>query len=87
MATIHPHALAHGISAEDVEHAWENYAIGAVRVPGELEVRIGFDRAGREVEMVGSLLASGDWLVFHAMTPPTKKVRKEIENAMRRNHG
>lgn len=85
MATIHPHALVHGILAEDVEHAWENYVIGAVRVPGELEVRIGFDRAGREVEMVGSLLAGGDWLVFHAMTPPTKKVRREIENAMRRN--
>lgn len=85
MTTIHPHALTHGIAAEDVERAWENYAVGAVRVPGELEVRIGFDRAGREVEMVGSLLAGGDWLVYHAKTPPTKKVRREIENAMRRN--
>lgn len=85
MATIHPHALVHGLSAEDVAYAWDNYHTGAVRVPGELEVRIGFDTAGREVEMVGSLLAGGDWLVFHAMTPPTKKVRREIENAMRRN--
>ena len=48
-------------------------------------MRIGFDRTDHEVEMVGSLLASGDWLVFHAMTPPTKKVRREIENAIRRN--
>lgn len=56
-----------------------------MRVPGELEVRIGFDPLGREIEMVGSLLAGGDWLVYRAMTPPTKKVRGEIEKAMRRN--
>ena len=85
MATIPPHGLAHGLSADDVAYAWDNYAVGAVRVPGELEVRIGFDPLGREIEMVGSLLAGGDWLVYHAMTPPTKKVRGEIEKAMRRN--
>lgn len=85
MTTIHPHALAHGLIEDDVAYAWDNYLVGAVRVPGELEVRIGLDASGREIEMVGSLLAGGDWLVYHAMTPPTKKVRREIENAMRRN--
>ena len=28
--------------------------------------------------MLGSLLSGGEWLVYHAMTPPTKKVLNEI---------
>ena len=33
--------------------------------------------------MVGVLLADGTWLVYHAMTPPSKKTLREIENARR----
>lgn len=54
---VHPNALKHGLSANEVRLAWENYLIGAVRVPGELEVRVGVDSVGRQVEMVGSLLS------------------------------
>lgn len=81
---VHPNALKHGLTTEQVQSAWENYLVGAVRVPGELEVRIGLTSEGREVELVGSLLADGNWLIFHAMTPPTKKVRTEIDKALRR---
>ena len=84
MIEVHPNALKHGLTEREVETAWENYAIGAVRVPGEIEVRIGVDPSGREVEMVGSLILGSCWLVYHAMRPPTKKVRREIERAMRR---
>ena len=82
---VHPNALKHGLSANEVRFAWENYLIGAVRVPGELEVRVGVDSVGRQVEMVGSLLSGGEWLVYHAMTPPTKKVLNEINYLIRRN--
>lgn len=82
---VHPNALKHGLSANEVRLAWENYLIGAVRVPGELEVRVGVDSVGRQVEMVGSLLSGGEWLVYHAMTPPTKKVLNEINYLIRRN--
>lgn len=84
MTTVHRNALKHGLSEEDVVWSWENYIVGAVRVPGEVEVRIGVDRSGRRVELVGSLLSGGDWLVYHAMRPPTSKVVKEIESARRR---
>lgn len=84
MITVHRNALKHGLTEREVEAAWENYVVGAVRVPGEIEVRIGIDPSGREVEMVGSLIQDVGWLVYHAMRPPTKKVRREIERAMRR---
>ncbi|MDO5050077.1 MAG: hypothetical protein Q4D87_09405 [Actinomycetaceae bacterium] len=56
---VHPNALKHGLTTEQVQAAWENYLIGAVRVPGELEVRIGLTPDGMEVELVGTLLADG----------------------------
>lgn len=66
------------ISDADVEHAWENSIAIAVRVPGEHEVRIGFDLNGRAIEMAGVLKDDGEWLVYHAFTPPTRKFLTEI---------
>lgn len=63
----------------DVETAWENYRFAAVRIPGEQEMRTGYDPRGRYIEMVGVLLADGAWLVYHAMTPPSKKERLLME--------
>ena len=60
MTIIDSHAFKHGISREDIEYAWENYRIGAVRVPGEREVRIGFGLDDSEIEMVGALLENGE---------------------------
>lgn len=71
------------ISASDVVWAWEHYTYAAVRVPCERELRIGFDLQGRELEMVGVLTNDG-WLVYHAMIPPSKKTRKEIQHFLRR---
>lgn len=65
------------LDAGDVEAAWENYRFAAVRVPGEQEMRTGYDPHGRYIEMVGVLLADGVWLIYHAMTPPSKKTLKE----------
>ena len=37
----------------DVEAAWESYRFAAVRIPGECEMRTGYDPRGRYIEMVG----------------------------------
>lgn len=83
--TIHSriHERHPEISDDDVRFAWSHYSIGAVRVPGEREVRLGFDTQGRQLEMVGVLTVDG-WLVYHAMTPPSKKTLREVEAAGRR---
>lgn len=70
------------ISIADVVYAWENFSWAAIRSPGEEELRIGFDLRARELEMVGVALTDG-WLIFHAMTPPSKKTRNEVRNALR----
>lgn len=67
----------------DVAFAWENPVVRAVRVPRERELRIGFDKRGRELEMVGVILETGDTLVYHAMTPPSKKTRREVDRLKR----
>ena len=71
------------IEDADVVWAWENYAERANREAAEREMRIGFDLKAREIEMVGKLLVDGDWLVYHAMTPPTKKTHAEMERVRR----
>lgn len=84
MTRVHPHALVHGLGEQEIASAWENYLVGAVRQPGETELRVGIDPLGREVEMVGALLADGEWLVYHAVTPPSKRTRQELRRAMGR---
>lgn len=71
------------LSDSDVEHAWSFYLCAATSVPGEREMRLGYDRSGRLLEMVGVLCVDG-WHVYHAMTPPSKKTFKEVSAAMRR---
>ena len=72
------------IEDADVTWAWEHYILLAVRVPGESEVRLGFDLKARELEMVGVLEDDGDWFVYHAMTPPTEKFLREADPKGRR---
>lgn len=71
------------LTPQDVTWAWEHFLYAAVRIPGERELRTGFDQRGRGMEMVGVLTENG-WLVYHAMIPPSKKTRLEIERALRR---
>lgn len=86
MTRVHPRiSLRHPeLSDEDVMTAWNYFEFAAVRIPGEVEMRIGYDLKGRRIEMAGRLLEDG-WLIYHAMTPPSKKTEREIEKAMRRN--
>lgn len=88
MVQIHPrvHERHPELDDRDVEEAWEHYRFAAVRVPGEREMRTGYDLRGRYIEMVGVLLSNGAWLIYHAMTPPSKKTTREIEKAKRRGY-
>lgn len=53
---MHEHALVHGLSEEQVLHAWRNAVSVARRgcENGEVDfVAIGFDQHGRAIEMTG----------------------------------
>ena len=76
---INPHALIHGLTADEIEAAWNNFAARQHRgAPNEGEiVAIGFDASGRAVEMVAIEGVFGI-MVIHALTPPTEKVIREL---------
>lgn len=76
---IDRHALKHGLGAEDIEYAWEHFVRRQHRgAPNEGEVAVvGYDRKGRLVQLV-AYRAEACVVIFHAMTPPTKKLMAEV---------
>jgi hypothetical protein len=77
---IAEHALKHGLDPDDIEYAWFNYCARRYRgAPNEGEVvAVGYDRAGRMIELVAALRPFGT-VIFHAMRPPTRKVLAELD--------
>lgn len=79
---VHPriHKRHPEITEEDVQDAW----IGCIRSVSRLAentgevVLLGCDAKGRLMEMVAKRLDTESWLVFHALTPPTKKTLVEL---------
>lgn len=81
---VDPHALKHGLSEEEVHHAWCTPI--ACRQRGEecdppTWVAIGVLPDGRMAELVALEDSQGRWHVFHAMVPPTKKFKRELSMA------
>lgn len=78
---VHPHALKHGLSKDEIRYAWESSIVCRQR-NGENDpiiwIVLGVLPNGRMAEMVAFEDEMGVWHVFHAMTPPTKKFLKEI---------
>lgn len=70
------------ISKHDVIVAWKNSFVVqerfGVELPNETLVALGTDPHGRVLEMIAVTLIDGTTLVYHAMTPPTKKVLEEL---------
>jgi hypothetical protein len=65
---------------QDVLDAWENCIRSRPRIdknPDEY-IAVGLDRNGRAIEMTAKRSSGGDWLIYHAMTPPSKKTLKEL---------
>lgn len=68
------------LEQEDVRAAWEGaiaYAARSSSRPFEYLV-VGFDARGRLLEMVGRRTPDGDWVIWHAFTPPTCKALREL---------
>ncbi len=85
---VHPRILSRHpqLQEEDVAYAWQHAHYEALRPnsPNFPEyVWIGVDGNGREVEMVGTLTEQG-WLIYHANTPISKRIRNEIKHNERR---
>lgn len=81
MVRVHGHALKHGLGADEVAYAWENPIRCRQRYGTDdppIWIAIGTLPDGRLAEMCGFLDITGTWCVFHAMTPPTKKFRREL---------
>ena len=77
---IHPHATKHGLSKEQIRHAWENAVEVARRDRSDGitdYVAIGFDQSGRPLEMTARRKRAG-FLIYHAKTPPTPRTFKEL---------
>ena len=78
---IDQHALKHGLTRDEVLQAAKHIDISLPRENGDY-VAIGFDSHARAIEML--IRVKGDLaIVFHAMTPPTKKIMKELGFDMR----
>jgi hypothetical protein len=68
------------LSDRDVFDAWTNCVRSRPRLdknPDEY-IAVGVDGNGRTIEMTAKRSAGGDWLIYHAMTPPSKKTLKEL---------
>ena len=69
-----------GLIEDDVAFAWSDAIASRPRLDRDPEehLALGFDANGRLLEMVGIRDEAGDWLVFHALTPATKKAKREL---------
>lgn len=76
---VHEHALKHDLGSEEIEYTWRNFVVQQHRAsPNEDKIlAIGFDQMHRPVQMVAR--DQGDRvLIYHAMTPPSEKVLREL---------
>lgn len=75
------------LSERDVRRAWANAFLIQERSGGGLPcptlVALGTDARGRLVEMVAVTLEDGTTMIYHAMTPPTKRVLRELRRLLR----
>lgn len=86
---VHPriHERHPDVSDDDVKTAWHNALASMPRLDKDPDeyAAIGVDGHGRLVELVAKRTRDGDWIIYHAMTPPTAKMRRELSRAWRNN--
>lgn len=84
---VHPrvHERHPDLDEKDVLSAWANMLLSARRDDGTGSwISVGMDDNGRLLEMVSVHNNAGQWLIYHAMTPPSKKTMKELGATRRR---
>lgn len=75
-------ALKHGLTEKEVAYAWKSPLRCRRRASKDEPPRwiaIGVLPDGRMAELVAVEDSFGNWVVFHANTPPTKKFIRELE--------
>lgn len=84
-ALVHPRVTCRhpDLTERDVLAAWQRTIEFIHRADTDQWVVIGPAPDGRMVEMVAEKLPQG-WLIYHAMTPPTRKTTTEIRAVRRR---
>lgn len=68
------------VSKADAKAAWENCIASKPRLhknPNEY-IAIGIDDKGRFIELVAIRNSEGDWLIYHAQTPPQQRAKREL---------
>ena len=69
------------ILKEDAAAAWINCITSRPRLgknPSEY-LAIGTDGKGRLIELVALRDTEGDWLIYHAKTPPSENAKRELQ--------
>ena len=68
------------ISKEDAAAAWKNCIRSRPRHDKDPDeyLAIGTDGKGRLLELVAIRDREGDWLIYHAVSPPTEGVKREL---------
>lgn len=75
---IHQHAFKHGLSVRQIVEAWED-PLGEKRPRDDTYwVAIGFDSQGNGIELVAAQGADGSFLIFHANSPISISVQREL---------
>jgi hypothetical protein len=81
LIAIHPNSYKHGLDDNAIEHAWRNAFewLRRDRDDGKTEyVLLGVDHQGRLVELVARSVGNDGYIVFHANTPPSRRVLEEL---------
>ena len=68
------------IKTDDVVTAWNNCTRFIPRLSNSKDdyIAIGADSKGRMIEMVATIDDSGSFVVYHAKTPPSSEILKEL---------
>lgn len=74
---VHPNALKHGLNAFEVAGLW--YRCHTCVPRGEDVFLALSSYKGRDYELIAAKNDVHSFLIFHCLTPPTKKFVKEIE--------
>ncbi len=70
LVSLHPSAFRHGLTTQDIEHAWTTGEHRQVRLEDdhpERVLRVGTDSAGRPIEVVVLIFDQQRTLIIHAM--------------------
>ena len=69
------------LQEQDVLSAWGNMIAFLPRLESEPTryIAVGSDPNGRLLEMVAQKAHDGHWVIFHAMTPPSRKTLVELK--------